>query len=333
MKYIHKTNFLKTIQICFFGLLIASATFFSSCDKVKNPYLPQYVDIDTTLLPEGITLEDYKASSWLDWTPNLNSLPNVLIEDFTGHKCVNCPLAAIDARAIETAHEGRVFVASIHAGPEGSTGFQSTSGSLFSHDFTNSNGLAISTEISDGGFAGNPSGTINRKTFGGQIFQGNTSWSGFTTTILANNLLINLQAQTNYFTETRGLFLHTEIDIKEPSLVDTSQIYQVVYLIEDSLVAPQITPSSWGFPSDIDVNYVHRDIMRGCIDNQPMGRQITSAFKVDKNGNVLTGNKYYINYSYKLPSQYNADIMHLLIYVYDNTTKEILQVIRQKVKE
>ena len=321
---------MKLIQFCVFGVLIASATFISSCDKVKNPYLPQYVDIDTTLLPAGTTLQDYKNNSWSDWSENTNSVVNVLIEDFTGHKCVNCPLAAIDARAIESAHEGRVFVASIHAAPDGGTGFQNTSGSLFSHDLTNPNGLAISTEITDGGFVGNPSGTVNRKLFGGQIFQGNTSWSGYTTTILTdNNFVINLQAQTNYFTETRGLFLHTEIDIKQPTLVDTNQIYQVVYLIEDSLIAPQITPSSWGNPNDIDQAYVHRDIMRGCIDNQPMGRQITSAFKVDKNGNILTGNKYYINYSYKLPEQYNPENMHLLIYVYNNTTKEILQVIKK----
>jgi len=55
--------------------------------------------------------------------------------------------------------------------------------------------------------------------------------------------------------------------------------------------------------------------------------------KVDKNGEVIAGDKYYLNYSYKLPSQFNAEIMHLLIYVYDSSTNEILQVIRQKVKE
>ena len=329
MKDIFKSNFvtpMKLIQVCVFGFVITIVTLFSSCDKVKNPYLPQYVDIDTTLLPTGTTLADYKSTLWLDWTVNSNTLPNVLIEDFTGHKCVNCPIAAIEA-----AHEGRVFSASIHAGPSGSIGFQNTSGSLFSHDFTNPNGLAISTELTDGGFAGNPSGTINRKKFGGQIFQGNTSWAGYTTTILTNSLLINLQAKTNYFTETRGLFLHTEIDIKQLALVDTNEIYQVVYLIEDSLIAPQITPTSWGFPNDIDQAYVHRDIMRGCLDNQPMGRQLTNAFKVDKDGNVLIGNKYYINYSYKLPDQYNPDNMHLLIYVYNNITKEILQVIRKDI--
>ena len=63
-----------------------------------------------------------------------------------------------------------------------------------------------------------------------------------------------------------------------------------------------------------------------------MGRKITEDMKVDKNGALITGDKYYLNYSYRLPDQYNPDNMHLLIYVYRNDTKEILQVIKQKIK-
>ena len=322
------------MKTLFFTILCISIFLCSSCDKVRTPYQPPYIDIDTTLLPAGTSLQDYKNNYWLAFQNNTNTNVNVLIEDFTGHKCSFCPFAAVDAKAIEAANEGRVFIASIHAGNDGNTALQATGGSLLTHDFTNPNGINIATELTQyGGFGGNPSGTINRKYFGGQMFSMlSSSWAGYTATILnENNLLVNLQAQTKYFTETRGLFLHTEIDVKEPSLVDTNQLYQVVYLLEDSLIAPQYTPPTWGFPNDINIDYVHRDIMRGCIDNQPMGRQVIDAFKVDKNGNILAGDKYYINYSYKLPVQYNPDNMHLLIYVYNNATKQILQVIRKNI--
>lgn len=305
---------------------ILVAFLLSSCDKVENPYPPQYVDIDTTLL-YGVTFQQYKNTLWTDFTPNTNTNVNVMIEDFTGHKCTNCPLAAVEARAIEAANEGRVFVASIHAGPNGTIPFQNTTGALFFHDFTNPQGLQISTEITDGGFIGNPSGTVNRKLFGGQVFQNYSSWTSYASTILtANDLKTNLQAITNYFPETRGLFVHTEIDVLETIADD---LYQVVYLLEDSLIAPQITPTAWSFPSNIDEQYVHRDIHRACIDGFAMGRKLTEANKVDKNGDPTTGNKYYLNYSYKLPDQYNPDNMHLLIYVYNKTTKEVLQVIRK----
>jgi hypothetical protein len=71
--------------------------------------------------------------------------------------------------------------------------------------------------------------------------------------------------------------------------------------------------------------------MRGCIDGNPWGRKLTESMKVNKNGITIPGDKYYLNYSYKLPVSFNPDIMYLLIYVYDDTSKEILQVIKQKV--
>ncbi len=297
----------------------------SSCDKVKNPYPKQFVDIDTTLL-SGMTLAQYKNTLWIDFSQNTNTNRNVLIEDFTGHKCVNCPYAAKTAKEIEAAHLNRVFVASIHSGPNGTTAFQTTSGTVFSNDFTNPQGLEISKLITDGGFVGNPSGTVNRTAHGGQIFQNYTSWDNYTTSILSeNNLKVNLQALTNYFPSTRGVFLHTEVELKS-SISD--ELYQVVYLIEDSLIAPQTTPADWPTPT-LDHNYVHHDIQRGCIDGLAAGRKLSDDFKKDKNGKITTGEKYYLNYSYQLPQKYNVENMHLLIFVYNKSTKEIYQVIRK----
>ncbi len=314
----------KTSVVLFFlGLLLINS--FSSCDKVKNPYPHQFVDIDTSLL-EGITLQQYKNTLWKDFTPNTNSNRNVLIEDFTGHRCINCPYAAREARTIESNHKDRVFVASIHSGPNGTTGFQATAGTTFARDFTNFNGLEISKLITDGGFVGNPSGTVNRTSHGGQIFQNYSTWDSYSSSIITeNNLKVNLQAFTNYFPTKRGLFLHTEIDVKTPI---TDDLYQVVYLIEDSLIAPQTTPFDWPTPT-LDYNYVHHDIHRGCIDGLSMGRKLTTEFKKDKDGKVTTGDKYYLNYSYKLPEIYDPLNMHLLIFVYNNSTKEIYQVIRK----
>ena len=67
-------NFNKMIKIsltsCFSSIYILCClllTTTTSCDKVKNPYPPQFVDIDTTLL-SGVTLEQYKNTLWKDFT-------------------------------------------------------------------------------------------------------------------------------------------------------------------------------------------------------------------------------------------------------------------------
>ena len=51
--------------------------------------------------------------------------------------------------------------------------------------------------------------------------------------------------------------------------------------------------------------------------------------------NDFQNGKYYVNYSFVVPNQldnsYNAENMHVLIYVYDKTTLEIYQVIKKKI--
>ena len=320
---------MKTYLIVIFSI-ISVVVFNTSCDKIDNPYLPQYVDIDTTLL-DGIDIVTYKNTLWPSFSSNSNTNRNVLIEDYTGHKCINCPEAALALHDLKESNPTRIYGVGIHMGPNGNTSFQNTSGSIFSTDYTTNEGLEISMNISDGGFIGNPSGTINRKTFGGQIFQNYTSWASYATTILNENQLdINLQSKVNYFPSTRGVFLHTEIDLLNSISED---LYQVVYLVEDSTISPQSTPSSWNFPNNTDLNYVHKDVHRGCIDGKGMGRQLKDENKIDKDGKALIGNKYYLNYSYKLPEQYNPENMHLLIYVYNKTTYEIYQVIKQTIIE
>ncbi len=309
-------------------LIFIVINFLSSCDKIDNPYLPQYVDIDTTLL-DGIDLVSYKNNYWPTFTQNTNTNRNVIIEDYTGHKCINCPEASLELESIVENNSSRIFGVEIHIGPNGTTPFQTTSGNLFATDYTTKEGIEISKEITDGGFIGNPSGTVNRKKVNNQVFQNYSSWNTIANSILTENeLKVNIQGKVNYFSSTRGIFLHTESEI----LTDISdELYQVVYLIEDSIISPQSVPSAWNFPNNVDVNYVHRDVHRGNLDGKAMGRKLDDNAKIDKDGNKLDGNKYYLNYSYKLPEKFNPENMHLLIYVYNKNTLEIYQVIKQKI--
>lgn len=316
----------------FFGILgiTASVAFlFQSCDKVENPYPPQYVDIDASLL-YGVTVDEYINNEWPTFTQNTNTNANVLIEDFTGHLCVNCPTATLEVETIEAAHEGRVFVTGIHAGPNGNLDLQKFTEAPYLTNYTNAQGIEIAVDLTSDESVFNPFVCLNRKAYSGTKFPAQSFWDSYVSTILSENVLkVNLQASTHYYPETRGLILHTEVELKEEI---TNDLYQVVYLVEDSMVSIQKTLGSWTPPYQ-DVNYVHRDIHRGCIDGLSQGRKLTDAMKVDKFGDPISGDKYYLNYSYKLPDQYNKENMHLLIFVYDKTTKEVLQVIKQEIIE
>ena len=293
---------------------------FVSCDHVKNPYPPEVnLELDTTLYP-GLW-SDY-INEWPVFSENTNTNRNVLIEDFTGHKCVFCPAAADLAHALHEADPSRVYIASIHAGPDGIGDFQSVSPPDYPLDFTNPEGVEIGLYFgeNDGGFPGNPRGTVNRFN-NGTIFQSPTQWTSMVNDQLSsNNLKINIQSELNYYEETKGAFLHVELDPVDANVAENLGI--TVYLLEDSLVGDQKMSDN-----SHNSNYIHRDIHRGNLNASAFGRPVSSE--------DLNGDKYYINYSFVVPNQldgqYNASNMHLLIYAFNTETWEIYQVVKQKI--
>lgn len=286
------------------------ALFFTSCDRIDRPFIPVTpTELDQTLFPG-----DWSTYPWPTFTANSNTNRNLLLEDYTGHRCVFCPAAGVIAEQIETANPGRVFVASIHASPGGAGPFQQTDAE-FPYDFTNLQGVAYGTTFASGfGFDANPKGTISRKSFSGTMFQGANNWTSATTQALTENAVnSNLQAVANYFPSTRGLFLHAEIDTLTQNSNDLSV---VVYLIEEKFVSKQKFPGGV-----VEEAYEHHNVHRGSIDGKAFGRTFKSE-DLDANG------KYYLNYSYKLPVQYDPANCHLLVYVMNKTTYEVYQVVK-----
>lgn len=303
-------NFKLIASIFFVGLL------FSNCDKIENPIKPAIL-LDTTIFPGN--WEDYPEPTWAQ---NTNTNRNILLEDFTGHRCPNCPVAATEAKNIEDANPDRVFVASIHAAPGGLSDFQKTlltcgTGSNpnneFCTEFFNDEGVTYGETFQTGfGFFGNPSGNLSRIKFGTNIFLPYTNWSTNVNTVLTeNDLKVNIQAVANYYSETNGFYLHAETEFLE-NLTGNYSI--VTYLIEKEKVDFQDSASI------IVDHYHHHNIFRGCLDGQAWGQSIAT--------DPVANSKYYFDYSYKLPTGQTNSEFHVLIYVYNVETYEVMQVIK-----
>jgi hypothetical protein len=317
-------------SVILIGVVIAG-----SCDKVTNPY-PKTTSttLDWSLYPGGDSTAYVNAGLWPTFTANTNTLRNVMIEDFTGHKCVNCPLATANMEQLIATNPIRIFGVAIHSSANGLGAFQEVDAE-FPEELFCDEGLTIGAffgTIPGSDFIGNPRFCVNRVMANGQYTtNAGSPISNKTTACLASALKVNIQAASNYFASTRGLFLHTEVDKLDQSL--TSDLGLVVYVIEDSLIAPQIvqttndpdgSPDNPNVADGIHNTYVHREIMRGCIDGKAFGRTLGSA---DLNAN----GKYYVNYSYKVPTELEIDNMHLVIYVYDKVTLEVYQVIKHEI--
>jgi hypothetical protein len=297
----------------------------TSCDKIDSPYKPDYGNLDTSLYP-GPGL--YIFPTYDESFPS--DMENVLLEDYTGHRCGNCPPAAVLAHELKEANNGRVIVASVHASP--GDGFQRISepgdGEYpeYSHDFRSVAGNDYVEDID--GFIGNPEGMVNRKLDGtGSNWKFAPFWANAVEEILSSSdpLEMNLQVKTNYYTETRGLFIH----VQSKTLEQMNGRYNlVILLIQDEYTAWQKDYTLAN--QDIEF-YHHKDILLGTIN----GSYGTQLFDGVSEPDDLFEN----DYSYQIPDSIDtygstpgdAIGLSIIAYLMNRDSYEIEQVIEQEI--
>ncbi|NOQ73798.1 MAG: Omp28-related outer membrane protein [Crocinitomix sp.] len=294
-------------------LLLAGVAFTTACDKVVFPNVI-ITDLDTNFFPGNFI--DYEYPTFEE---NTNTFRNAVIADYTGHQCPFCPPAATAAEALADENPDRVFVATIHGSPEpGGSGVFQAVNEDFPRDFTNPQGLEMSAEFfSLGvGFSGNPRGNVNRvPRDDGFYFLPIAEWADKTDEVLASTLNVNIQAKSNYYPETSGVFLHVETDIIN-ELEGNYNI--VVYALENTFVSPQKMPDA-----TTNETYVHHDIHIGNVFEEAWGRGIAADI-------TPAGTKISTDFSYELPGGFTNEDMHFLVVVFNRDTYEIEQVIKHE---
>ena len=319
-----KKNF--TLFLSFIALIFI--TFSSSCDKIENPLKPVFGDLDTSLYPgPGI----YEFPEFDEEYPS--QVENILVEDYTGHRCGNCPDAAIVAHDLKEANPGRVFVASIHAAPGDGFQYVSVEGDSeypkYSHEFRTVEGDAYVADID--GFFGNPMGMVNRMY--DEDFNTNwktkSVWAAAVQEIITENepLKMNLQVKTKFYTETRGLFVH----VKSETYQDIDASYSlVVMLLQDNYKDWQ---KDYNLPPDIqDIEfYHHKDVFLRTI-NGSYGSQLFA--EVSSQGEVFENHfSIEVDESIELegsgPNETSG--LSVVAYIMDNSNYEIIQVVEQHV--
>ena len=301
----------------YFYLLIFIVFGLFSCDKVENPIPPVFGDVDWSLYPgdsnDYLTLYNFDNPE-TNWSTNYNTKKYILLEDYTGHKCTNCPDAAIIAEQLEDDTSLNVILVAIHASPDGS--FQATD-DVFIDDFTTEAGDTYVTEMP--GMFANPMGTINRKNTGlnNSVWHLVGSWENAVNQENNQVLLANIQIKKNHFASTNGLFIHTETEFKSDM---NGNYHLVIFLIRNSVIAPQKMSNG-----STNYNYNHHSVLTDNI-NGVWGTEISSS-------NVSSGSKFYNDFSFELidpsiDSSFNIDNLSLITLLFERNTFEVIQVIK-----
>lgn len=272
-----------------------------SCDKINEPYLRDTNTGDTS----GIDTVTFSSV--------LQSTRVVLIEEFTGHKCPNCPEASVIAYDLKEANPGKVVVVSIHAGdfakPDGA--------GYFTYDFQTTDGTALVGFFQVSEF---PNGLISRKEDAlNKYLLLPQYWANKVESLKDQASMASIALNAYYYNNTVKCYIRTQF------IGANSNKYKlVVILSEDSIIRAQKNNNTSVGTVPIIYNYVHKSVYRSSF-NGTWGTALNSGPVADKQ-TFLSG------YSIPIGSDWVAAHCNAVAYIYDKETLEILQVAEVRVQ-
>lgn len=303
-------------RILLFGIA-ASLIFGVACDKEENAIETNF-DFDYALFPGE--KEDYLAPEFSEQYPYNHK--RVLLEDYTGHTCGNCPGAAKVAKELVEKY-GKDFIVpvAVHssAGADAPSSFQAPrppSFGKYQREFLFPEALEYGNFFN---VFSNPLGMINRVKDGAGVYVfGKSTWENLIQTELSKELEANLQIVLRYYEETRGLFVHIEA---KPEVDDVREnLGLITWLVEDTIIDWQLNYQSSGGDPDLpdgDIeDYVHEHTLVGTISGA-WGEDVGTPFYEE--------NAQEFAYSQVIDHKHSGE-MQVVAMIYDKNTHEILQV-------
>ncbi|GAB6976786.1 Omp28 family outer membrane lipoprotein [Prevotella falsenii] len=237
-------------------LLIAYvAIFFSSCANVDEG--DRYIEVESS--------EAKRA---------------VLVEEFTGQRCINCPEAHEQLAQIQKEYgEDKVIAVCIHASALAVSPLKTKVGEEY---YKHWNGDGV------------PSAIINRSGRMQQV----SAWAGIINSELQKPTSVSLSMTNKYDAANRQL----SIDVNALSREKFDGKLQV-WIIEDGIVAKQLLKGN-----HVDANYVHNHVFRAAV-NGTWGTDIALQENVEAKS----------NFSIQLDATWNEKNVSIVTFVYNDS--------------
>lgn len=291
---------MKTIvSIMVSGLILFGAL---ACDKVKNPIISKQTAV-------GTTFDSVSNAS-------VANFKKVLLEDYTGHKCGNCPAAAIVAQNLSNQYKDTLVVIAVHAGffAKTNTEFPTSYTTQAGNDWDGSSGFNV-------GALGNPNGMVNRKIYPGfALIHKETNWPSTVNLGKKDEFSVRVDLVSKYDYSARALNVSTKLTFLKSF---TNNIKLNLVLIEDSIIGPQLDYTQ---TPDVVEHYHFEHMLRGAI-NSSWGEVAKSAPIAANTTTTVTNNNFLVE------AKLNDKKLYLVAIVFDEVTKEVLQVEKVKIRK
>jgi len=287
--------------------LIAGFTF-TACDYVNDPYPETNANVsDTTTCPAPVF-------------PALTShIKKILIEDFTGHTCGNCPKAAKQLHEIDSIYPGKIIGLGLHVGGYAAPtpGYNGSVSTSYLEDYRTTVGELYDATFGASEF-GLPQGMFNRKDYDAvnkTHLQFYPNWKTYVAGMIAEPSVVDLQISSDYTSATRKMCTA----VRDSFLTTMSGTFNLVVLLtQDSIIDWQ---------DYIGVNksdYVHRHVLRDAIT--PLG----ALGELIGTVSIAAGATHIKRFAYTIPASYKGSACdvskcHIIAFIYNTATYEIIQ--------
>ena len=247
------------------------------------------MNVKTSILTALLTLT-MSACSHIDESDRLIYVKpadvkrRVLLEDFTGQRCVNCPKASDEIKALQEQYgEDHVIAVGIHSGP---LGF-----------YTKGDYLGLSTEVGDEYYDHwaleyQPVGLIDR---GAPLEY--TAWNARIREELEKTAPVGIDIELHQ--KDNQLTVRAEV----MGIDGTTSGKLQLWLTEDGITAFQMMPDGTR-----NMEYIHRHVFRAAI-NGTWGESVSVA-----EGETFTTK----DYLFAIPEGWNADRLSVVAFVYND---------------
>lgn len=234
----------------------------------------------------------------------------VIIEEYTGVRCPNCPKAQIEATLISGNNPGRVNLITIHPLNKlnaFTTPFRTGDAHISKFDFRTEAGAQIFEMV--GLTSSLPIGNVNRKLFSGETARNMDyqKWSAKVAEELALTTPANIKVSAKNLTDS----IEIELTITFTESVADSHFVSVA-ILESEMEDVQESKDINGNVIYVE-NYIHKHILRGVVTGY-YGDLLKASYE--------PGRVFYKKYRIKRDAKWNAANLDVLAMVHLNTTKK-----------
>ena len=220
------------------SVLLIAGFISTSCDKLSEPYATVKNEFDST------------------------NRPYVLLEEYTGHKCINCPLATQKAQKLVAYYKTKLILMEVHgtslADPD----------AKYTLDLRTAEG---NQWITDFAIPYVPMALVNRATYGSAFPVASDQWALAVESEMAKPVKTMIKATAAYNDDTKEFSANVKVWFKRKLSAGANIC---LYIVEDSIVGKQANKDTAAGPTPEIDPYYFNETFRGSM-NGNYGDQLT----------------------------------------------------------